>query len=425
MTTLDPASAPSGTRPPRPDRAIQLEAFLTDALGDLPWRIEVTDWAGHSYDVGGTEEHWSGDHLRVRIRAEAAARDLMRVDGMRFLERFLDGEVDLEGNLYILPSIRRAASFRLNPLRLVGRLFRIAAFQNKSRARSSVKSHYDIPQEALNVYLDRTYMSYSCGMFEDPDRRDIQELKRVGSGREDDFDSLEKSMWRKFKDAADFIAPEPGETLLDVACGYGGQLVVALENHPFGKVVGWTHACNQATEGRRMLARFDGDRWELNEGDYREDARVYDHVTSTGMISHVGPRGLVPYVREVRRRIRTGGRYLHHALMIAYTGLPIDLKLGIAFNKKYVWPGFHWFTLGEHVRALERNGFQVEGVVNLTRHYAKTTTAWYERMMEHRDVMTASLGEPTFRAWQIFLAGITGSYLERDIHVYRLYCVAT
>jgi hypothetical protein len=46
-------------------------------------------------------------------------------------------------------------------------------------------------------------------------------------------------------------------------------------------------------------------------------------------------------------------------------------------------------------------------------------------MMEHRDVMVASLGEPTFRAWQIFLAGITGSYLSRDVHVYRLYCMAT
>ena len=52
------------------------------------------------------------------------------------------------------------------------------------------------------------------------------------------------------------------------------------------------------------------------------------------------------------------------------------------------------------------------------------TTAWYDRMVENQDVMIKALGEPTFRAWQVFLAGITGSYLNRDIHVYRLYCVA-
>jgi cyclopropane fatty-acyl-phospholipid synthase-like methyltransferase len=166
------------------------------------------------------------------------------------------------------------------------------------------------------------------------------------------------------------------------------------------------------------------ERWELNEGDYRQDERVYDHITSTGMVSHVGPRGLAPYVRNVRRRIKTGGRYLHHALMTAHDPLPIDFSLGIAFNKKYVWPGFHWFTVGEHVRALEKNGFQVERVLNLTRHYAKTTMAWYERMMANRDLMVRNLGEPTFRAWQVFLAGVTGAYLEKRVHVYRLYCEA-
>jgi len=254
---------------------------------------------------------------------------------------------------------------------------------------------------------------------------DLVALRRPGAGRSDDFDSLEKAQWRKFQDAVDYVRPGPDETMLDVGCGYGGQLVVALESHPVRKVVGWTHSANQAREGRRMLARFPSERWELHEGDYREDRRVYDHVTSTGMISHVGPRGLIPYAKEVRGRIRDGGRYLHHALMIRHSRLPIDLSIGIAFNKKYVWPGFHWFTVGEHVRALEQNGFQIERLVNLSRHYAKTTTAWYERMMEHRDTMRQFLDEATVRAWQVFLAGITGSYLSRDIHVYRLYCVAT
>ncbi len=424
MTPADSARLATRRLAARPKRSAALQDFLENALRHLPWRVVFSDWTGRTYVTGGHEAHWSGQDLRVRIKTEAAGRDLLRLDGMRFLERFLEGDVDLDGNLYLLADLRKYAALRLKPWHLIGRVLKHVAFQSTARASVNVKSHYDIPHEALNVYLDRTYMSYSCGMFEDPDRLDIEELKRVGRGREDDFDSLEKSMWRKFKDAADYIAPAAGETLLDVGCGYGGQLIVALENHPFGKVVGWTHSRNQVTDGSEMLARFDRERWELNEGDYRNDDRVYDHITSTGMISHVGPRGLVPYVRQVRRRIKSGGRYLHHALMTAHQRLPLDFHVGTAFNKKYVWPGFHWFTVGEHVRALEKNGFQIESAINLTRHYAKTTTAWYERMMAHREVMTEALGEPSFRAWQIFLAGITGSYLARDIHVYRLYCVA-
>ena len=402
----------------------EVRRFIQTSLSRFPWKLIVTDWSGETYDAGGNQAHWCGRPLRLHIKSEAAGRDLLALDGMRFLERFLTGEVDLDGNLYALPSIRINAKLQLKPWHLLGRAFRHIAFQDAARARVNVKSHYDIPQEVLNVYLDRRYMSYSCGMFEDPERFDLEALRRVGQGASDDFDSLEKAMWRKFKDAADFIAPREGETLLDVGCGYGGQLQVALENHPFGKVVGWTHSRNQASVGAEMLEAFDCDRWELHEGDYREDDRVYDHITSTGMVSHVGPRGLVPYARNVRRRIKTGGRYLHHALMTRHERLPIDFNVGIAFNKKYVWPGFHWFTVGEHMRALEKNGFQIEAARNLTPHYAKTTAAWYERMMDHREVMLDGLGQPTFRAWQVFLAGITGSFLNRHTHVYRLYCTA-
>ena len=181
-------------------------------------------------------------------------------------------------------------------------------------------------------------------MFENPANLDAKEMTTASMGEQNTFDSLEKAQWRKFRDAVDFIDPRPGETLLDVGCGYGGQLIVALESSPVGRLVGCTHSHNQAAKGRRWWEGFDATRWELWEADYRTDVRVFDYVTSTGMISHVGPRGLVPYVRHVRQRIKKGGRYVHHSLMTPFKGRPLDMFPSIAFNKKYVWPEFHWFT---------------------------------------------------------------------------------
>ena len=174
-------------------------------------------------------------------------------------------------------------------------------------------------------------------------------------------------------------------------------------------MVGCTHSHNQTIKGRESLSRFDTSKWELREADYREETRVFDHVTSTGMISHVGPRGLVPYVRNVRQRIKPGGRYVHHALMNAYTGKPLDASPGIAFNKKYVWPGFHWFTLGDHVKALEQNGFQILRATNLSAHYAKTAAAWYERLIKHQTEVLCLVSRETYRAWQLYLAGSSRS----------------
>jgi cyclopropane-fatty-acyl-phospholipid synthase len=426
MTTprSEALAAPHTTAGRRDRLAERLAAMVSRTLADFPWPVELRDWHGHATVVGGRADHWCGAPLRVQLHDPAAGRALLARDVMAFLEHVLAGRADLEGNLYVVSDLRAHARLDLAWPRALAAWLAHRAFQTPSRARANVRSHYDIPQQALDLYLDRAYRAYSCAIFEAPGRLARDELVRIGRGRSDDFDSLEKAQWRKFQDAIDFVAPSAGDELLDIGCGYGGQLHVALESHRFRRIVGWTHSANQVREGRTLLAGFDEARWEIREGDYRQDDHVYDHVLSTGMISHVGPRGLVPYVRNVRRRIRRGGRYLHHALMTPHTPIPLDFYPGTLFHKRYVWPGYHWFTLGEHVRALERNGFEVQRVVNLSSHYAKTTAAWYERMMERADAMRASVGEPTFRAWQLYLAGGSGNFLNKGIHVHRLYCEA-
>ena len=110
--------------------------------------------------------------------------------------------------------------------------------------------------------------------------------------------------------------------------------------------------------------------------------------------------------------------------MAAYTGRLLDKSPGIAFNKKYVWPGFHWFTLGDHVKALEQNGFQIVRAVNLSVHYAKTAAAWYERLINNEAEVLGLVNRETYRAWQVYLAGCSGAFLSKDSHVYRLYCEA-
>jgi cyclopropane-fatty-acyl-phospholipid synthase len=110
--------------------------------------------------------------------------------------------------------------------------------------------------------------------------------------------------------------------------------------------------------------------------------------------------------------------------MVRYLRRPTDSEVGIAFNKRYVWPGFHWFTLGRHVTVLEENGFEVVKAVNLAPHYAKTVAAWYERMTANADLVKQHLGEKAFRAWQIYLAGGSQGLLNGRGHVYRIYCRA-
>ena len=45
-------------------------------------------------------------------------------------------------------------------------------------------------------------------------------------------------------------------------------------------------------------------------------------------------------------------------------------------------------------------------------------------MLARREDVSAWLGDPTFRAWRLYLAGTSGNFRNKGIHVYRLYCEA-
>src|SRR4030095_3732186 len=91
-------------------------------------------------------------------------------------DRFVGGEVEMSGNLYVLTYLRDYLDIDLSRWRLLGSMATRSLFQTVQRARVNVKSHYDVPQAALEIYLDRRYMAYSCAIFEHPDRFDVSEL---------------------------------------------------------------------------------------------------------------------------------------------------------------------------------------------------------------------------------------------------------
>jgi hypothetical protein len=194
---------------PGDDTARRLHARLVSTFEEFPYLVRVRDWNGYEFEFGGRKTHWSRQPLYIHIKTAAAGRDASALNGLGFLERFRNGEVDLTGNLYVLSELRDYSNLTLSLGQLVGQVLkaRMLQFQDQARARKNVKTHYDIPQEAINVYLDDVYKAYSCAMFEDPSDFDVQAMTTPGRGEADDYDSLEKAQWRKFRDAVDLPGP--------------------------------------------------------------------------------------------------------------------------------------------------------------------------------------------------------------------------
>src|SRR5262245_11022691 len=197
---------------PRPDArrgssvADRVREVTESALRDFPWRVQFHDWKGAAWRAGGDQTHWSSEPLTVTLRSEAAGRALVAGDVLRFLDLYLASEADLEGNLYVLSDLRAHARFVLSPWQAVLALWRHRAFQTPARARVNVKSHYDVPQEAFDGYLDRVYRAYSCAIFEDPARFVRDELVRVGDGSGEYVVCLVRAKWRSIQEAMVFVA---------------------------------------------------------------------------------------------------------------------------------------------------------------------------------------------------------------------------
>ena len=94
---------------------------------------------------------------------------------------------------------------------------------------------YDLSDEFFSLFLDPT-MTYTCAYFERDDM------------------TLEEAQKAKLDLALNKLNLEPGMTLLDVGCGWGGALVRAVEKYDVN-VVGITLSRNQAKYSQAKLGQ--------------------------------------------------------------------------------------------------------------------------------------------------------------------------
>ena len=97
------------------------------------------------------------------------------------------------------------------------------------------QSIYDVSDEFFALFLGPT-MGYTCAYFERDDM------------------TLEEAQIAKFDLALGKLDLEPGMTLLDVGCGWGGALRRAVEKFDVN-VIGITLSRNQCEYSRKLLAR--------------------------------------------------------------------------------------------------------------------------------------------------------------------------
>jgi cyclopropane-fatty-acyl-phospholipid synthase len=237
--------------------------------------------------------------------------------------------------------------------------------------RAQVAAHYEHDPEVFSLVLDRA-LTYSTGVYLEAS------------------DDLETAQQRKFAYVAALLAVQPGQTVLDVGCGWGSNLLYLAE-HTQGVFHGITLSPRQREElRRRARARGLEDRVRVNVchvEDLLASPESVDAVLFSGSIVHMRNREDVH--RLVGRILKPGGR-----LLISDCYFPSEARGDRASRASdYILHqtlGYcRLLELHEELAFIERAGLDVLHVQDLTRSYIRTLEAWIDNIRERRDEIEA------------------------------------
>lgn len=331
--------------------------------------------------------------------------------GRAFAAGLIDCEGDLEGAIdTLLHAVGSLDAARVMKIWMLTRRMPMPALpslreahlrgsrHSRQRDLAAIGFHYDQPLSFYTAFLD-SRLVYSCAYFDEG----VQELDDAQAAKLDY--TLRKLRLR------------PGESFLDIGCGWGALVIRAAER--FGvHATGVTLSRSQYDEGNRRIREAGlQDRARIELCDYRDlaDAR-FDKIASIGMFEHVGRSRLAEYFGAAFAALRPGGLFLNHGIATehkASRGTPPS------FMERFVFPDGELVRISEALRFAQDAGFEVRDVESLREHYVRTLRAWVANLERHKDAAIAAAGEQSYRIWRLYMAGSAQGFRTRRIGIYQ------
>ena len=323
-----------------------------------------------------------------------------KVPFSRVYEAYMEGQIDIADDQWepLFNARHETSAFSLTDTHFKWAFTNFlpeVAIHSKNQDSRIVGEHYNRGNDFFQWCLGEA-MVYTSAWFENPSV------------------PLEQAQYEKIDRACKKLRLKPGETLLDIGCGWG--TFVARSAREFGvKSYGVTLAQEQVNFGTdRINAYGVSDRAKVEVCDYRNVKGQFDKIVSLEMCEHVGVKNIVSYYKKVHELLKddglfvlqwTGIRALYSPQnpLTAMTLRPEDLIWAL-FMARYIFPGADAsLTLSGMIRAAEDGGFEVIDVENMSPHYVLTLRAWRDNWISNEKAVIAAYGQRWYRLWKFFL----------------------
>lgn len=382
-----------------------IQNWLQETLSTLPINLQVEFWNSQKLLIQGNRDR-AEPALTLRIYHPGVLRALLlQRDPIILAEAYLRGFCDFVGSIDALLLFRQnlpqaahkpvqtlktwLQAITLPPLPLPSKpkaFWNFSPSRHRQRDLEAVQHHYDLGNDFYRLWLD-PHMVYSCAYFphENATLQEAQEAK---------LDTI----CRK-------LQLQPGETLLDIGCGWGSLLHWAAKHYGV-KAYGITLSQNQVEYNRQWIGEQG---WsscvEVELRDYRDlpTEPTFDKIVSVGMVEHVGMKNYPTYFQSALSCLQPGGLFLNHG--ITCTQKQNQSEAGERFIHRYIFPNGELARLSTILTAAEDAGWEIVDVDAWRPHYAKTLRHWVHNLERVRDRALEHIDQRWLQLWKLYLLG--------------------
>jgi cyclopropane-fatty-acyl-phospholipid synthase len=253
---------------------------------------------------------------------------------------------------------------------------------------------YDISDEFFALFLDPT-MTYTCAYFERDDM------------------TLEEAQKAKLDLALNKLNLEPGMTLLDVGCGWGGALVHAVEKYDVN-VIGITLSRNHYKYSQTKLASIATERTaEARLQGWEEFDEKVDRIITVEAFDAFKKERYPAFFERAHDIMPDDGRMLLHSIFThpwTYWH-DHDVKVTMSdlrfmrFIQHEIFPGGQLPAKEDILEFSQAAGFACEEIDMLRPHYARTLDSWAANLQANRDRAIAVQSEEVYDRYMRYLTG--------------------
>jgi cyclopropane-fatty-acyl-phospholipid synthase len=255
----------------------------------------------------------------------------------------------------------------------------------KSGSKKNILAHYDLGNGFYSRWLDSS-MTYSSAVY-DQEGQD-----------------LTVAQMNKYRALAEKVDLKPGQTVLEIGCGWGGFAEFAAREYG-AHVTGVTISIEQHSYAKARLEEAGlSHLTDIQLIDYRDIQGQFDAVVSIEMFEAVGEQYWATYFDKVNAVLKPGGKA---ALQI----ITIDERLfdeyrGRAdFIQSYVFPGGMLPTVPRLQKEVERAGMVWGNAAAFGVSYADTLAVWAKNFLaEWLHIRELGFDERFRQLWRFYLA---------------------